>query len=279
MLLLSVVNVSAQQLNFKGNSVDSLKFISYSSAFLFDGEGTTKAKKHTLLILYDSKQLNYSVAHYSNENITIRFRPEKHHDTLEIDRKYFKKYIGKNVRVRLLDSLLKAYDTTIKLSLETLHLPKPLSKYVTLKELKKVAKTHGQDWYFKSRYTMKDEKDSLVNAFKNKDTILLYLKGLNNDTSHYFVTDGSTFYEFNIYAKGKVYKYESSYPNNLGLLWFNFSGGNRLLDDTHYLINPYVNRYLVQILPPDFYMISGLKLSNLIDGYIEWFLKRREILY
>jgi hypothetical protein len=141
-----------------------------------------------------------------------------------------------------------------------------------------VAKKYKQDWQFKRRYSSKEDNKLIYKGCQNADTFNLFLNSYKVDTGGYIiVSDYSDEMYINIICGDKKYTYEGKYPNNFKQPWYDHSDTSWI--SYHSLFNFDINKWLVAILPEDFYRRETIEISSFTNSYIKWYLKRKQIIW
>lgn len=284
LLLTSVVH--GQQLIFNAQPVDTISIVSSEGYYHFDDKGTTTNQSEHFIIIFDHPSNNYIFADYKSVFTTWTRKPDSSKDKTKHKTK------GQIIERSLIDSLLQAFSaryfppTFKNLGLEQ----QVFSKLTDEKHIRKLAKIYKADWHFKMSYTSKEKNEIIFKGCQSHDSFNLFLSSFALDTSGYvMVTDYSD--EINVFISTGTNKYsfEGHYPNKFKQPWYDHSDTIKQMmitpKDTFYfrpticIFNFNINRYLVAILPVQFYRRRPLELQSLTNEYIKWYLQRRELIY
>ena len=267
------INTIGQQLSYKGGQVDTVKINSNSSYYHFDSLGTTSGTYDEYLINYNVEKNSYYLEFFRRTEYRITYKP----DTLIEKSKILNS--KKSIDNILISNLLSQFDTSyVEPTINQLGLTsKEFQKLTKKKQILKVAKFHDEKWQFKRTYSTKEKNQKIFDGCQQTDTFDLYLKTVFDTTGYVVITDVDSRFEVEISTNKKDFLFEGKYPNPFRQPWYYFSEDGDVFTTT--VLNLSINNALVEILPKEFTNFSTLKIEALIDDYIEWYLKRREIIY
>jgi hypothetical protein len=70
--------------------------------------------------------------------------------------------------------------------------------------------------------------------------------------------------------------FEGKYPNKLKQPWYDKSDTAAFAKS---VFNFNINKYLIAILPPIFYRKETIDINAIVNTYIVWYLRRRDIIW
>jgi hypothetical protein len=271
--LIISISVSGQQLTYKGELVDTIKIISNSSYYHFDDKGTTTGVYDEYIIVYDKQKSNYIINPYRRTEYKITFKP----DTSSRKEKVLKQ--GEMINRLLISNLLKQFEVSyIKPAFDNIGMTN--EKFLNLtdkKHIVQVAKWHKQDWHFKKSYSTREQNEAIFKGCQNIDTLNMYLATAFDTSGYVVITDVDQHFDVVIVTTEAKYRFEGKYPNSFKQPWYNHSTNDML--NTNSVLNFSINSALVAILPDKFSRLETLKFGALTNEYIEWYLKRRGIIF
>jgi len=91
------------------------------------------------------------------------------------------------------------------------------------------------------------------------------------------VTDFNDHFDVKITTTQGNYRFEGKYPNSYKQPWYNLSDKYSFTSSS--ILNFSINSALVAMLPENFSRLGTLKFEALTNEYIEWYLKRRGIIF
>lgn len=267
------LSVTGQQLTYMGDYVDTLKIISNSSYYHFDSPGTTTGTYDEYIIVFNKEKTNYILNPYQRTKYKFTNKP---------DTSFLKKMtINKGVVVDrlLLSDLLKQLEVIyIKPTFDNIGITKEqFLKLTDKKHVIQVAKWHKTDWHFKRAYSTKEQNEIIYKGCQNIDTLNLYLSTAFDTSGYVMVTDVDEHFDVIISTTKDNYRFEGKYPNAFKQPWYNHS--DKGISALTSVLNLSINNALVAILPDKFSRLETLKIETLTNEYIEWYLKRRGIIF
>ena len=178
--------VYGQQLIFRGFPVDTIEISGSSGYYHFDAKGTTTGREDVYLIAYDKTANKYLVFDYKKVSILNSCKP----DTSIKKTKHLAKDKGKIITNPTLNNLLTAFNSSyIKPTFENLgYNSQKFHKLTDEKHIRKVAKAYKQGWYFKMKYSTKEENKIIFDGCQNTDTFNLFV-ATNFDTTGYIIVN------------------------------------------------------------------------------------------
>jgi hypothetical protein len=241
------LSVTGQQLTYMGDYVDTLKIISNSSYYHFDDRGTTTGTYDEYILVFNKEKNNYILNPYQRTEYKFTFKP---------DTSYRKEKIlnqGLVVDRLLISDLLKQLEITyLKPTFDNIGITnEEFLKLTDKKHIIQVAKWHKTDWHFKRAYSTKEQ--------------------------NVMVTDVDDHFDVIISTDKNNYRFEGKYPNSFKQPWYNRSDKSSFASTS--VLNFSINSALVAILPDKFSRLETLKFEALTNEYIEWYLKRRGIIF
>jgi hypothetical protein len=267
------INVSnAQQKSFKGLLVDTVEITSSSGYYHFDDSGTTTGI-HDSYILAFSKEYNKYFTQYKRTRIKLTIQPEAEQNKQGNIR------TGTFDREGLLDSLFASLTVRYRaLSIEQLGLKEQeIVNLVNKKRILRIAKSYRQDWHFKPKYSTRSDREQIFQGCRNMDTLKLFLDSFRVDTTSYvWVSDYWDEMYIRIICSNKHFIFEGKYPNKLKQPWYDKSDTSVFVKT---VFNFDINKYLTAITPTYFYRKKTIDAKALLNTYIVWYLKRREIVW
>lgn len=269
--LISSLSSIAQQLKYKDEDVDTIKIISNSSYFHFDSCGTTTGIYDEYIIVFDKIKNNYILNPYQRTEYKYTFNP----DTSIVKQKQLKQ--GLSIDKILIGELLNELEISyIKPTFENIGISKKeFLKLTNKKHFLQVANWYKVDWQFEKNYSSKEENKKIFNACQNIDTFNLYLDN-EFDTSDYIViTDVDAHFEIIISTNKTDYRFEGKYPNTYKQPWYLQTNDG----DFKPILNFSINQAIQKIVPTNFSNFKSLKIEELTNAYIKWYLKRCDILF
>ncbi len=262
-----------QRIKFNNEMVDTIMIKSHNSSFQFDKKGTTKGKADVYKIYYDSLDKKYIKQKYYRDEYQQTFRPK----SFKINTTKRKSKNG--VNQTNLQKLITAISTNIEPNklieqIDTTEIQGLVSK----DRIKKIAKWHKIDWHFKRRYSTIEENKKFYKECQSMDTFKKYLANQFNNKFYTIVTDYSSTINIWITTTTSEYRFEGKYPNPFKMPWYNHNTHtkNSLAKP---ILNLNVNKSLESILPKGFLLRESLTTEALVDDYIEWYFKRRDMMF
>ena len=267
------ISVTGQQLTYKGELVDTLKIISNSSYYHFDTSGTTTGIYDEYIIVFNKEKNNYYLNPYKRTDYKFTFKP----DTSFKKEKILKQGLVIN-RIQI-ENLLKQFEITYsKPTFNNIGMTnEEFLKLTDKKHIIQVAKWHKTDWHFKKAYSTKEQNENIFKGCQNIDTLNFYLATAFDTSGYVMITDVSDTYEVFILTDKMNYRFEGKYPNSYKQPWY-YHTNNGGFSSTS-LLNFSINNALVDILPEKFSRLETLKSEALTNDYIEWYLKKRGIIF
>jgi hypothetical protein len=267
------ISVSGQQLTYKGDLVDTIKITSNSSYYHFDDQGTTTGSYYEYILVFNNKNEKYILNPYRKTEYKITFKP----DTLIKKERILKQ--GIEVDRILISNLLHQFEINyIKPTFDNIGMTNDdFQKLTDKKHIIQVAKWHKTDWHFKKAYSTKEENEIIFKGCQNIDTFNLYLSTAFDTTEYVIVTDINDHFEVIIKTTQSNYRFEGKFPNSYKQPWYNLSDKYNFTSSS--ILNFSINSSLVAMLPENFSRLGTLKFEALTNEYIEWYLKRRGIIF
>lgn len=270
LLIFFSINVFGQQVLFKNELVDTILIRSHRSAFQFDEKGTTKGQAEYLEIVYKKERQEYIIDRYYQDKYNRHIRP----DTIKIEKKYYTDSQGKIMANDKLQKLINSINTVKKNNESTDIIPLlNISKVITLRRIKKVAKKDKADWQFSLIYTTRKENRKIEKDCQSIDTFKVYLAE-RFDTIGTVVTDYSNDLTVWVVTDKNEYSIKGEYPNPFKQPWWYRKNGIFIKP----IINFSINLALYDILPEKFFLKEKNSKDALVDDYIKWYLERRDII-
>jgi len=270
---LSAISIG-QQLEFNDELVDTIFIKSHRSVYQFDDKGTTKGKANILSIVFNPSLNTYLVNQYYQDEYARTCKP----DTIQLKNKNLinkiEKKISNNDLENLLRSLVEDIDSNSLINqIDTT----AFLEYVTEKKIRKIAKWYKISWYFKRRYSTKEENKSFFSSCRSTDTLKVYLNNRFDTKGYIMVTDVSNTINIWISTSYSEYCFEGKYPNPVKQPWYNHSDTSQLFATP--ILNLEINKSLIAILPNEFLLTNTISNEALFDDYITWYFERREMKY
>lgn len=267
-----------QKLSYQNEPIESIiiqstlgktKFL--KGGFIFKGGQNYKNTKDEYIISFDDKSKKYKLKIYRRTKSKSRYR--KGGEWTEIKETQIirrNKNIDNELVSNLIDELSVKYRKTsfskIDLSLDDFH------KLTEKGKIEKVAKKNELTWKLKKHYSTEKMNETFFE--KIRDTIQLnrFLNELSEKEDAFITTDAIDEIKIEIITTNNTYAFEGEdyYPYRQP--WF-------LVDDNNNykpVFNFEINTFLVELLPKNFLLISSIKESALINGYIKWALEEKE---
>jgi|GEM_PF-2977388 len=261
----------SQQKYFMGLPVDTVEISSSSGSYHFDHAGTTTGIRDSYVIAFDKESRKYFTK-YKRTHIKLVTQPE----TAEYKAGPVQTESFDNQNA--LDSLFVALSVRYKaLSIDQLGLSESeMSRIISKKRILKITKTYKQHSHLKREYPTMREKEQMFRGCKNIDTLKLFLDSYKVDTSNRspIVSDYWDEIHIRIICGNKVFSFEGKYPNTLKLPW-HFRSNSMYIRP---IFNFDINKYLVAVLPPNFYRKNTIDSEALLNTYIVWYLHQRGII-
>ncbi len=266
--LIILIGVSGQKLTFKGELVDSIKisseynFISnsYSTRGIYDKYLITFEKDKNAYYLQSYNRTKYKITLYN-----IKFKTSQ---------------LVKRGKITLIDSrkianLLVQFEATyVKPTSESIGLT--IQEFNKLTDKKYILKVANQYNYFKEISSQNDENEKIFKDCQSLDTFNYFLSTAFDTIGYVMVTHISDVFEVYISTDKNKYRFEGKCPNIYKQPWYiNSTNGGFSTS----LLNLSINNALIDLLPAKFSRLSTLKREALINEYIEWYLKRKNIIY
>ncbi len=272
--LFLTISTYGQRPHYRGQPLDTLIITSDAGVCLLDKKGTCIGQKDSFIIFFDKNALLYK-ARYKREFAKRMYKIESE----KIRAKQFKnRKVEPDVLDSLFTSLLVKYK---KPTAENLGFNKNVfSKFVTNKKILQIAKRHKEDWQFKRKYSTKTKNNVVFNDCKNIDTFNLFLDEYKIDTAVGMVITCDIWDDIDLYIKAGNIKddYKGVYGNTCKQPWYNQSDTTVMIWPVS-IFNFDINKWLFKILPDNFYRKHTIGNDCIAYIYIEWFLRRREIIY
>ena len=274
-LILSFLSFSAfgQQLRFNGQLVDTILIKSHRSVYLFDDKGTTNGEADIISFTYDSNQNQYIIDQFYKDEYKRTFNP----DTINLHTKIYKSEIGKKIDLVKIKSLLTSLSEKNNKELFSQVDTTELKVFLTEKQIRKVAKWYNIDWYFKRRYSSKEENIEFFKGCISMDTMKIYFSERFDTSGYVMVTDYSNTINIWISTDKAEYRFEGKYPNPIKQPWYNL--GNTSQTFVQAILNLEINKSLYKLLPKNFLLKETISNEALVNDYITWYFERREMKY
>jgi hypothetical protein len=264
------IRATSQQLTFRNESVDTLKIVSSAGHYHFDKKGTYTTLTDQISLVFDSDKQTYLVSSYKRTSNIGTFDPPKV-ETKEI------KTPKPNINPAAIGSLLIALQNgNIQPTFDNIGITSDqFSSLTAPNKIIQVAKWHKSDWHFKKSFSTKEQNEMRFKGCQNKDTFNLYLKDVYEigQTSYAMVTDVHNTFEIFVITKNNKHHFEGKYPNPFRQPWYEIS------DKSSTTINLSINSTLARLLSKQFNNWASLDFGELTNDYIEWYLKRRGIIF
>ena len=262
----------AQQRSFKGLLVDTIEVTSSSGHYHFDDSGTTSGIHDSYIIAFN-KEFNRYFTDYKRTQIKLTILPEAEQNIKG------KIHNGTFDNEGLLDSLFAALTIRYRaLSIEQLGLSKKdIFSLISKKRILRIAKSYKKNWYFKRKYSTRSDNEQIFQGCRNIDTLKLFLDSFRVDTNGYvMVSDYWDEMYIRIICGNKPFIFEGKYPNKLKQPWYDKSDTSVFVMT---VFNFDINKYLTAITPTYFYRKKTIDAKALLNIYIVWYLKRRDIIW
>lgn len=253
--------------------MDTVKIISNSSYYHFDTCGTTTGIYDEYILVFNKEKNNYILNPYQRTEYKITFKT----DTSFTKKKVLKQ--GNVVERSLVSELLKQFEINyLKPTFEQIGMSnEEFLKLTDKKHIIQIAKWHKEDWHFKKSYSTKEQNETVFKGCQNIDTFNLYLATAYDTSDYVMVTDVDDHFDVIILTTKGNYRFEGKYPNSFKQPWYNHSDKGSFASTS--VLNFSINSALVAILPDKFSRLETLKFEALTNEYIEWYLKRRGIIF
>lgn len=267
--------VCGQQVEFRGEPIDTLQIYSHSSVYRFDKKGTTKGEAEYFLLVYDKMNNFYRVYSHYYDKYKRTIRP----DTIKINTHTIKKYQNKKVPSEDILMLVSSLNKSEKPSeyvndVDSLY----FKTLVNEKQIKKIAQQEGVTFQFKKNRNS-EENNLFFKKCQSLDTLKLYLIECFDiiDTMSYMViTDVSRTINIRIITNKTTYFFEGKYPNIVNQPWYDHS------DTTNFaksVLNLNINFALEKVLPKRFMSLETISMKEIMNLYILWYLERNRMKY
>lgn len=264
--------LTAQQLKFEGELVDTIHIRSHLSIYQFDDAGTTNGKAEHIYFAYDEVKKEYVISEHYLDTYEQTFRP----DTFTMGTKPIKSSVGKSVDGDNISMLLNALSQSkdhheLFQQVDTVE----LRKHLKHKHIVQVIKQH-EEWEFFKGYSSKKENEKLFSGCRSLDTFQVYLQEQYNDKGYVFITDYSNTIDIWVTTDQSRNYFEGKYPNKLKQPWYRYQGKSSLIKEG--IFNFDINKALIHLLPKGFMHSSSISTEELSNDYLIWYLKRHDIL-
>ena len=259
----------SQQLTFRGERIDTIRVRSHLSAYQFDDHGTTKGAAEIYSIVYSAEERRYVVDEHYKDKYAGTFKPVGFNN----DRQVVKSSIGKPVVGQTCLGLIGAlsgaqHPTRLISQIDTTQ----FLSCLTRKRIRQTAKKWDIGWYFRRKYSSREENERFYDACRSIDTLGLYLESFRSQP-YTLVTDYANTIHVVIYTSGSKYVFEGKYPHPCRQPWFELGGESGYSHDPH--VNLKINHYLEQLLPSRFLLRESLSTEWLFERYLAWYFERR----
>lgn len=262
-----------QQLEFRGNVVDAIVIESNESIYQFDQNGTTNYTSDVHSIVYNSTSTRYFVDRSYRE----KSNQSRSGDSREFKINEYNGEIGKKVSSEKLKILLTALSANaVQENLMNQIDTTKLNDFLIEKHIRKVAKSSGIGWYFRRRFSTKEENIEFYNSLKSLDTLKLYLKERFMDTGYPTTSDYSNAINIRVSTTKRDYWFEGKYPNPIRLPWYDHNFKSTKLPKP--IVSPRINQVLFDLLPRKFLLKETISNKALAKDYILWYFKRRQLI-
>lgn len=271
-LIAKAFNSSAQQLVYRSEAVDTITISSNFSYYHFDNHGTTSGVSDLYRLVYNQQEKAYILELYQRKTYKGTFKPKKIIEKIKVlDRD---KKIDSNRLSYLLTQLEKKY---VRPEFSNLGLSEETFREMTgEKQIRKIAKQYHADWYFKPRYSSKDENELLFKGSQHPDTLNKYLENAFDTTGYAIITDVDERFVIRLSTVSNTYSFTGKLPNTFKQPFYLDKGEEALYCGT--ILNLSINRALTDLLPDTFSHIQNLKPQALIREYLVWYLKRNQVI-
>lgn len=261
-----------QQLRFNSELVDTILIRSHISVYQFDDNGTTKGKADIISITFDQNKNQYVIDQFYRDEYKRTIRP----DTIQLETKSYKSEIGKSINAIEIKALMNSLSTPVKSQnlfeqVDTTELKKFLSE----KQIRKVAKWYDIDRYFKRKYSTKEENIEFFESCQSMDTLKIYLTERFDTSGYVMVTDYSNTINILIFTNKSRYRFEGKYSNPIKQPWYNHSDTSVIFGQA--ILNLNINQTLNKLLPKDFLLKETITTEALANDYITWYFERRKM--
>lgn len=273
-ILLLIIETFGQQLQFKGQFVDSIFIKSHINAFQFDEKGTTNGRAEIFSIAFDHIKNEYVIDRFYRDEYLRTFRP----DTIKIKTKIYKSEMGKKVDFSKIEPLLISLSTNnIVQNLYNQIDTVKLKNLLTEQQILKIAKWYKIDWNFKRKYSNKEENVEFFNRCKSMDSVKKYLIERFDTTGYTVVTDCRNTIDIWIKTNQVEHRFEGKYPNPIKQPWY--SSIDTMQFQRAPILNLNINQTLSELLPENFLLKETISNEALVIDYIIWYFEKRKMTY
>lgn len=219
-LLICNICLYSQSLFAFGEKIDTIEFTSNQNHFLFDEKGSTKGLYEKLTISFDYMKNKYYISNYLKVKYLLQIRPA----IKSIDSQIVKKHNGLRIDLDLLKNLVDALSDNRhpaqNLSIEA---REDIVSKISRREVKRTGRRFGNDWFYKNRYSNRQDFINLVSACKSVDTFNIFLIENFDTTGYMIINDVSSTIDIFLRSNNHSFRYEGKYPNIYKQPWYSWS--------------------------------------------------------
>lgn len=269
-----------QQLSFRGDLIREINIKSSNGYYDIDKRRSI-GDAEIFNIKYENSKQKYFVFEYSTE-VFNQSSEDTTHNQNKIKLKNISKIQLDNLQ---LDSLIQSLDkSTFPLKFSSMKISK--NEFLSLtdkKHIKNVIKRFYKnenfgfrlvemlDWWF----TPKKEKIEIISACQNIENLNDFLKVEFDSSGWSFVSEYWDDITIRLVTNTNEYVFSAQYPNIFRQPWYEMTNKTTSMKN---VLNPEINRHLLNILPKNFMGINSLKFESLTTSFILWKLKKKKII-
>lgn len=274
-LFFKVQTIFGQELLFNEKSVDTIEIISHLSAYKFDDEGTTKGKVEIMIITKSEDKKKYQISEYRVEDFSYSSKLDKE----EVQKKWRRKYQNRKVDYLKLNKLINSLNKNESGEITFSNLSEDeFERFVNKKRIKKIARKNDLIWKFRPYYSTRKMNRNFFQGCQSVDTFKVFLTEnyqIEENSGYVMITDFASVIEIHLKCKEKNFRFQGKYPNPLRQPWYNLTDWESI--EMKSISNLNINLNLYELLPKNFLNRESISTQKLMDDYILWYFKRREM--
>lgn len=260
-----------QKILYQNEPIESILIQSTLGKTNFSKAGQSYRKtQDEYIISYDDKSEKYELKIYRRTKLKGRYPKNEERRTTEREQIIRR---NKNIDNELVSNLIEELSVEYrKVSYSDINLP--LEKFYKLtrkSKVKKIAKKNDLKWKLNAAYSTDKMNECFFEKIKDTVQFNKFLIELSKKEETYLVTDATNEIKIKIVTANNSYIFEgyNYYPYRQP--WFLIEGNK-----DKPVFNFRINQFLIKLLPKRFLLISSIKESALLDGYIKWALEEKE---
>jgi len=264
-LLLASSPLFGQQLDFRGEGVDTIEVKSLSR-FYNPGDNSIHGNIHFMSLTFDKTTDSYVVDRFYKEKFDRTSEP----DTLIVEQKSKRSKVGKKAERLLLRNLLTALITPLESRdlIDQVDTTK-LKSYLTGRRIRKTLTARGR-WCFTKYDATKQERKDFYKSCRSVDTLKIYLNKRFGSSGWPMMTHFTNTMDIWIKSKNINVGYEGKGLNPVRQPWYISDDLQVSGTPLQFIVNLDVNASLYDLLPQRFLHRESISEKALAEDYIRW---------